>query len=173
MRSFLSLVNYSENLTAFDKVNLCIQESDHILLNLIIFLPFTIDKKIMEWSLVDALWIVNWYVLIFYGVCTFLFRTRVPNPALSAQASLSQSIISTSTITSGTDYSSTSSSNELYQIIGGSLGKNSMTFFQQLPNGSPFCDANTLEIVQNVLLSTQENINFIHEIFRQVNWYLN
>jgi hypothetical protein len=26
-----------------------------------------------------------------------------------------------------------------------------------------------LEIGQNVLLSSQENINFIHEIFRQVN----
>ena len=64
------------------------------------------------------------------------------------------------------DYSS--ASNELYHIITGSISKTQTTSFQQIINAMGPLDSNMLEIGQNVLLSTQENINFIHEIFRQV-----
>jgi hypothetical protein len=65
------------------------------------------------------------------------------------------------------DYSSSSS--ELYQIITRSASRPQTTSFQQLTKDIGPLDSNMLDIGQNVLLSTQENINFIHEIFRQVN----
>ena len=83
------------------------------------------------------------------------------------QSPLVQSTVSVSTAASASDYSSYSS--ELYHIIAGTSPKNQPTSFQQLVNSIGPLDSNTLEIGQNVLLSTQENINFIHEIFRQVN----
>jgi len=102
------------------------------------------------------------------SIIKFCFhRTRVPNPTPSSQLPLTQSTISSSTIAGSSDY--LSSSNELYHIITGSISKNQITSFQQLANAVGPLDSNMLEIGQNVLLSSQENINFIHEIFRQVN----
>jgi hypothetical protein len=94
-------------------------------------------------------------------------RTRLPNAIPTPQTPLNQSIVSMSTITVSSDY--LTSSNELYHIITGSTLKNPITSFQQLINVIGPLDSNMLEIGQNVLLSTQDNINFIHEIFRQVN----
>ncbi|CAF3004104.1 unnamed protein product [Rotaria sp. Silwood2] len=90
--------------------------------------------------------------------------TRVPNPAVSPQNVPLQSTTSISTVTASSDYSS---SNELYHIITGSASKNQIPSFQQLASQIGPLDSNMFEIGQNVLLSTQENINFIHEIFRQ------
>ncbi|CAF1014308.1 unnamed protein product [Adineta steineri] len=91
--------------------------------------------------------------------------TRVPNPNLATQIALTQSTTSMGTVTGLSDYSLFS--NELYHIITGSISKNQTASFQQIVNSMGPLDSNTLEIGQNVLLSTQENINFIHEIFRQ------
>ena len=93
-------------------------------------------------------------------------RTRVPNATLTTQGILTQSTASASTVTGSSDYSSYS--NELYHIITGASSKTQPTSFQQIVNMIGPIDSNTLEIGQHVLLSTQENINFIHEIFRQV-----
>lgn len=93
----------------------------------------------------------------------------MPNLPPSSQLPLAQSTVSISTVASVSDYST--SSNELYHIIGGTISKNQVTSFQQLANAIGPIDINTLEIGQNVLLSSQENINFIHEIFRQVNLF--
>ena len=105
-----------------------------------------------------------------YRTKIFLFflylRTRIPNSNPSSQAGLTQSTVSIGTGASASDY--LSSSNELYHIITGSTSRNQITSFQQLANAIGPLDSNILEIGQNVLLSTQENINFIHEIFRQV-----
>jgi hypothetical protein len=89
-------------------------------------------------------------------------RTRIPNLNQPSQTALTQSTVSSSTITNSSDY--VSSSNELYHLI----SKNQITSFQQLASAIGPLDNNMLEIGQNVLLSTQDNINFIHEIFRQV-----
>lgn len=70
------------------------------------------------------------------------------------------------TAASSSDY--LSSSHELYHIITGSTLKNQIISFQQLSNTIGPLDSSMLEIGQIVLLSTQDNINFIHEIFRQV-----
>ncbi|CAF0735212.1 unnamed protein product [Adineta ricciae] len=91
--------------------------------------------------------------------------TRVPNATLTTQGVLTQSTASASTVTGPSDYSSYS--NELYHIITGASSKTQPTSFQQIVNMIGPIDSNTLEIGQHVLLSTQENINFIHEIFRQ------
>ncbi|CAF1045593.1 unnamed protein product [Rotaria sp. Silwood1] len=91
--------------------------------------------------------------------------TRVQNPSVTSQNILTQSTASSSTAIGPLDY--LSSSNELYHIIAGSISKNQIVSFQQLENQIGPLDSNMLEIGQNVLLSTQENINFIHEIFRQ------
>jgi len=85
---------------------------------------------------------------------------------MSSQAALTQSTSTVGTVTGSSDYSS--ASNELYHIITGSIPKTPTTSFQQIMNTMGPLDSNMLEIGQNVLLSTQENINFIHEIFRQV-----
>ncbi len=98
-------------------------------------------------------------------------RTRLPNATPASQTPLSQSTVSMSTITGSSDYSSSSSSNDLYHIITGSISKNQTASFQQLTIAMGPLDSNMLEIGQNVLLSTQDNINFIHEIFRQVKKY--
>ncbi|CAM4909312.1 unnamed protein product [Rotaria socialis] len=99
------------------------------------------------------------------GVSRERTLTRVANPIASFQNPLTQSTVSTSTVTGGTDY--LSSSNELYHIIAGSTSKNQTSSYQQLANAIGPLDSHILEIGQNVLLSKQENINFIHEIFRQ------
>lgn len=91
----------------------------------------------------------------------------MPNISPSSQLPLTQSTVSIGTVAGVSDYSS--SSNELYHIITGTTSKNQVTSFQQLANAIGPLDSNMLEIGQNVLLSSQENINFIHEIFRQVN----
>ena len=52
-------------------------------------------------------------------------------------------------------------------IISISTPKNINVSYEQLSNGMGPLDSYMLEIVQHVLLSSQENINFIHEIFRQ------
>ncbi len=96
----------------------------------------------------------------------FSRRTRLPNPTPTSQTPLSQSTVSMSIITGSSD-----SSNDLYHIIAGSISKNQTASFQQLTNAIGPLDSNMLEIGQNVLLSTQDNINFIHEIFRQVRTY--
>jgi hypothetical protein len=93
-------------------------------------------------------------------------RTRIPNLNQPSQTALTQSTVSSSTITNSSDY--VSSSNELYHLI----SKNQITSFQQLASAIGPLDNNMLEIGQNVLLSTQDNINFIHEIFRQVIKYV-
>lgn len=85
---------------------------------------------------------------------------------MSAQNALTQSTVSTSTVTNATDYLSTP--NEIYYIITGPTTKSQTTSYQQLVNTIGPLDGHLLEIGQNVLLSTQENINFVHEIFRQV-----
>lgn len=69
------------------------------------------------------------------------------------------------TMVNSSDYLS---AHELYFIITGATTKNQQPLYQQLAHAVGPLDSNTLEIGQNVLLSTQENINFIHEIFRQV-----
>jgi hypothetical protein len=91
----------------------------------------------------------------------------VPNATPTSQTPLIQSTVSISTVTGSSDY--ISSSNELYHIITGSISKNQIASFQQFTNAIGPLDNNMVEIGQNVLLSTQDNINFIHEIFRQVN----
>ena len=93
-------------------------------------------------------------------------RTRFPNTSVISQNPLTQSTVSMSTITNASDY--LLSAHELYFIITGGTPKNQMISFQQLTNALGPLDSNMLEIGQNVLLSTQDNINFIHEIFRQV-----
>ncbi len=97
----------------------------------------------------------------------FSSRTRVPNATPTSQTPLIQSTVSISTVTGSSDY--ISSSNELYHIITGSISKNQIASFQQFTNAIGPLDSNMVEIGQNVFLSTQDNINFIHEIFRQVN----
>ncbi|CAF4316699.1 unnamed protein product, partial [Rotaria magnacalcarata] len=99
------------------------------------------------------------------GVSRDRTLTRVANPIAPFQNPLTQSTVSTSTVTGATDY--LSSSNELYHIIAGSTSKNQTSSYQQLANAIGPLDSHILEIGQNVLLSKQENINFIHEIFRQ------
>ena len=96
-------------------------------------------------------------------------RTRISNSTVSSssQTPLIQSTASISTINPSSEYSSSSS--ELYQIITRSASRPQTTSFQQLTKDIGPLDSNMLDIGQNVLLSTQDNINFIHEIFRQVN----
>jgi hypothetical protein len=101
-------------------------------------------------------------------------RTRVANPLLSSQAALTQSTASASTVTGSGDHSSSlPSASELYQIISRPPSKDVTATIQQVVDLIRPLDGNMLEIGQSVLLSTQENINFIHEIFRQVRRRLN
>jgi hypothetical protein len=127
-----------------------------------------------QWS--STLLAVDWIrIVITMTIDIFLHRTRTLNPSPSSLQASQVPSTAVSNYAVPNVFSdhllSSSTVNKLYQIIGGSTARNQTISYQQLIEIIGPLDSNILEIGQNVLLSSKENINFIHEIFRQVRRY--